>query len=308
MNRSADRALVRAARDGDTRSIARLTTLFEDSRPETSDRRAEILNGLRAFGEPSVIVGFTGSPGAGKSSLIAALVPMLRAKSDVRIAVIAVDPSSTLSGGSLLGDRARMRGASERTFFRSQAAESTLGGLAASTFEVCRALEYLFDLIVLETVGVGQSESAVRALASRLYLVMQPSTGDRIQHLKAGLFEVPDVFVMNKSDLDGASASSAALQASLRIATQRRPLVLETSAADGSGLDRLCSDVLSAAHERGPGCVAVEPAFFRAWVEHQFGRAGLESLDSRPGFMETAGGYDAGKRSFGIDLLTGSSR
>jgi LAO/AO transport system kinase len=191
MNRSADRALVRAARDGDTRSIARLTTLFEDSRPETSDRRVEILNGLRAFGEPSVIVGFTGSPEAGKSSLIAALVPMLRAKSDVRIAVIAVDPSSTLSGGSLLGDRARIRGASERTFFRSQAAESTLGGLAASTFEVCRALEYLFDLIVLETVGVGQSESAVRALVSRLYLVMQPRAGDRIQHLKAGLFESP---------------------------------------------------------------------------------------------------------------------
>ena len=311
--------LVAAACRGELRATARLATFFEDTRAQTADRREEALNGLRAFSDgagnglrafrgPGVVLGITGSPGAGKSSLISALMPLLMERSDARVAVIAVDPSSTLSGGSLLGDRTRMSTESERTFFRSQAAASTLGGLAETTFEVCRALEHLFDLILVETVGVGQSESAVRALASRLYLVMQPGAGDRVQHMKAGIIELPDVFVMNKCDLEGGATSAGALRASLRLGSSPGARVIDTSARTGTGVAELCDDVLSAVRSGGPGCVAAEPAFFRAWVERTYGRVGLDSLGSRPNFMETAGGYDAGKRSFGVELLAGSLR
>lgn len=155
------------------------------------------------------VIGLTGPPGAGKSTLAALMIRCWR-EEGLRVAVIAVDPSSTASGGALLGDRLRMGGDPEDDdlFIRSQAAGDMLGGLAATTFPAVTLMRALYDRVLIETVGVGQSETGLRDIADTVLMLIQPESGDMLQFLKAGIMEAPDIFVIGKADI-GAAALKA---------------------------------------------------------------------------------------------------
>jgi LAO/AO transport system kinase len=254
------------------------------------------------------VVGLTGTPGSGKSSLVARLTSLLLAEDPaLTIAVVAVDPSSHRSGGALLGDRTRLRPTADagRLFFRSQASASELGGLGPATFQVCRLLATLVDLVVVETVGVGQSEADVRHLADRVYLVLQPLGGDEVQFLKAGIIEVPHVFVLNKCDEPQAMQSLHHLQNSLWLArpfdTEPVP-VLQTSAKTGAGLDILATDLRAAMAAGTAGISAREPYFLGRWVEDEWGRRGRRFLDDTLGgpaaWLATAAGFEPAQAAF----------
>lgn len=302
-------ALLGAARERDKLAVARLISLFEDRRETAPAVRAQVLDALDDSSAPSsgAIVGITGTPGSGKSSLLSRLtVDLLEQRGDLSIAVIAVDPSSQVSGGALLGDRTRMRFTPDerRLFFRSQAAESDLGGLGPSSFQVCRLLTRLFDLVLIETVGIGQSEADIRHLADRVYLVLQPLGGDEVQFLKAGIIEIPDAFILNKSDEPSAEASYHHLRSAMWLARpfeDESPPVFRTSAVTGEGLAELESDIIGHLAADGSGLVQREPYFFGRWVDDEWGRRGLRVLSELGGaeaFVASAGGYEAAQQQF----------
>ncbi len=196
---------------------------------------------------PGHIVGITGPPGAGKSTLLSALLHAWRA-SERTVAMLAVDPSSRRSGGSLLGDRARIEfdPADRGVFIRSTAAGERLGGIAWGTRAAAQALAAAFDVVVIETVGVGQAETEIAEIADTVVVVVQPGSGDTLQFLKSGIMEIPDVLVVTKADL-GQVATSARrdLSASLRSLGKRSTAVLAVSSLPPStGIDELC-DILA---------------------------------------------------------------
>jgi LAO/AO transport system kinase len=237
---------------------------------------------------------------------------MLGADPDLTIGVVAVDPSSHLSGGALLGDRTRLRptSAGGRLFFRSQASATELGGLGPSSFQVCRLMAYLFDLVLVETVGVGQSEADIRHLADQVYLVLQPLGGDEVQFLKAGIIEVPHAFVLNKCDEPQAQQSLHHLRASLWLARpfDSEPVPIhQTSAKTGQGVGELAATMratLSAAH---PGIAGREPYFFERWVKDEWGRTGARFLDRElggaPTWLSECGGFEPAQQAFHERLL-----
>jgi LAO/AO transport system kinase len=306
-----DGSLVDGAVARDKRSVSMLVSLFEDHRPEAVGRRAFVLEELQRRDRPQgAVLGVTGSPGAGKSSLLARVTLRLLEKApDLSVAVLAVDPSSPISGGALLGDRARMHlpPGQDRLFVRSQASATELGGLGPWTFQVARLLVQLFDVLLVETVGIGQSEADVRHLADRVYLVLQPLGGDEIQFLKAGIMEIPHAFVLNKVDEPTARRSFHALRSTIGLArpdADQIPL-FQTSARDGTGIDDLCDDMLLAL--RGPRLRMSErePYFFERWVRDEWGRAGLRLLD---GDWGGAASFLEGARSFERAQVDFSSR
>jgi LAO/AO transport system kinase len=186
------------ARAGDTRALARLLSMVEDSSP----RVRSVIKELLPHAGGARVIGLTGSPGVGKSTVTGALVGAFRA-AGARIAVLAVDPTSPFTGGALLGDRVRMQehATDEAVFIRSMASRGHLGGLAASTPQAIRVLEAAgFELIIIETVGVGQAEVAIASLADSVVVLLAPGMGDAIQAAKAGILEVADLFVVNKAD------------------------------------------------------------------------------------------------------------
>jgi LAO/AO transport system kinase len=201
-----------------------------------------------AWGAPKAVqchvVGVTGPPGVGKSTLVAALIAGWRGAGK-SVGVIAVDPSSRRSGGALLGDRTRLRTdpADHRVFVRSMAARERLGGLAALTFPATVLMRALFDLLVIETVGVGQSETEIAGVADSVLLCLQPGSGDSLQYMKAGIVEIPDVVAVTKGDLGDAArrtAADAAGALSLE-ASGWSPPILIVSAQTGAGLAELVS-------------------------------------------------------------------
>ena len=298
-----DAATVALARGGDKRAIARLVTVFEDERAAAAARRAAIL-ALLADRRPGRVVGLTGAPGVGKSTLVGALATALVAGGEPRVAVVAVDPSSPLTGGALLGDRTRVRFASDddRLYFRSQASGALAGGVARATRQVCRLLARLFSTVIVETVGVGQGEIEIVRIADTTWLVVQPHGGDAVQFLKAGLMEVPDGFVISKGDLGAAAgATAAALTSSLRLdATGNAPRpVLVTSAVTGAGVSALAAAIL--AGPRG-GLDDKAPYFFERWVADEHGRAGLRRLatlaPSTAAYLAAHGGLDGAQQAF----------
>jgi LAO/AO transport system kinase len=220
--------------------------------------------------------------------------------------VVAVDPSSPLTGGALLGDRTRVRFAPDeaRLYFRSQASHTELGGVARATHQACRVLVRLFSTVIVETVGVGQGEVEIVRLADRTYLVIQPHGGDHVQFMKAGIMEVPDAFVVSKGDLDeAATATFHALGASLRLAApgaQDRP-IHRTSAHSGAGIAELAAAI--AAVPSG-GLEARAPYYFERWVATEYGRAGLRRLatlaPSTAAYLVTHGGLDGAQQAFMI--------
>lgn len=185
--------------------LGKLISLFENQTETAAQQRHTIVKKLahEQSSRKGIVIGFTGTPGAGKSSLIAELCQSLLATSDsVTIAVLAVDPSSQVSGGSILGDRTRMRtqGKEPRLFFRSQASNLELGGVTQNTYQATRLLKHYFDYIIIETVGIGQNEVDIQYMTDHTFLVMQPLAGDQIQFMKCGIMEIPDSFVVNKCD------------------------------------------------------------------------------------------------------------
>lgn len=273
--------------------VARLVNLVEDLRPSSAARRDEAMDVLLGAGRrPAAVVGITGTPGSGKSSLLSRVTEvMLDDRPDLTIAVVAVDPSSPTSGGALLGDRTRMRTRpdEDRLFFRSQASANHLGGLGPSTFEVCLALSLLYDLVLVETVGVGQNEADVRHLADRVYLVIAPLGGDEVQYLKAGIIEIPDGFVINKCDEPGADRAYHQLAGALWLARPEDPdlPILRTSARTGEGVDEL-ADLLLAVVDDPPAAPLTTrtPYFFGRWVATEWGRAGTRHLEADLGGAE----------------------
>jgi LAO/AO transport system kinase len=194
--------LVARARDGNARAVARLISLVEDASPQL---RA-VASALAPLTGRAVVIGLTGSPGVGKSTSTSLLVSAYR-RLGKRVGVLAVDPSSPFSGGALLGDRVRMQehATDPDVFIRSMATRGHLGGLAWATPQALRVLDAAgFDVVLIETVGVGQSEVEVVSLADSTLVLLAPGMGDGIQAAKAGILEVADVFVVNKADRDGA--------------------------------------------------------------------------------------------------------
>lgn len=244
---------------GDRRALARLLTLVEDGAPAV---QREVVARLHPRSGRARLVGVTGPPGVGKSSLSAALVTVLRARSR-RVAVLAVDPSSPLSGGALLGDRIRMQAhhGDDGVFVRSMAARGHLGGLAAAVPAAAVVLDAAgYDDIVLETVGVGQSEVDVAAMADTTVVVLAPGLGDSIQAAKAGILEVADVLVVNRADQPGAGRLASELHAMLElghaVAPQQQPWtppVLRTVAVRGEGVEDLAGAIDAHAAARGTG-------------------------------------------------------
>ena len=232
-------------RAGDIRALARAISLVERRDPsvralETPPKGKEVA---------PAVVGFTGAPGTGKSTLVDALVALLR-KQDKSVAVIATDPNSPFTGGAILGDRIRMQrhALDPKVFIRSMGARGHLGGLSLATREAIRLLvAFGFDQVILETVGVGQSELEVAAVADTTVVVMTPNLGDGVQMIKAGILEIADIFVVNKADLDGHQRVVMELRAMLSLNTPRvsgtakawKPPIIPTVAARQEGIDEL---------------------------------------------------------------------
>jgi LAO/AO transport system kinase len=237
--------LVARAREGDPASVARLITLVEDASPVLR----EVMAALSAHPTRAHVVGITGAPGVGKSTSTNALVAGMR-RAGRRVGVLAVDPSSPFSGGALLGDRVRMgdHALDRDVYIRSMGARGHLGGLAWSTPQAVRVLDAAgCDVVVVETVGVGQSEVEVAGLADTTLVLLAPGMGDGIQAAKAGILEVGDIYAVNKADREGADRTRRELRSMLAMADRRegdwRPPVLQTVASTGTGIDELLGEV-----------------------------------------------------------------
>lgn len=237
--------LVEQARAGRPRAVGRLISLVEDESPLLRD----VMAALAPYAGRAHVVGVTGAPGVGKSTFTSALVTALR-RTDKRVGVLAVDPSSPFSGGALLGDRIRMtdHATDPGVFIRSTASRGHLGGLAWSTPQALRVLDAAgFDVVLVETVGVGQSEVEIAGAADTSVVLVAPGMGDGIQAAKAGILEIGDVYVVNKADREGARTVRRELRNMLAL-TERpegtwRPPVLLTSAQSGEGVREVVAEL-----------------------------------------------------------------
>jgi len=256
--------LVAEALDGDRHALARLISLVEDDGIEAQ----EALAALYPSTGQAHLVGVTGPPGSGKSTLVNEFAKALRAR-DVTVGIVAVDPTSPFTGGALLGDRVRMRdlAGDPGVFIRSMATRGSLGGLAQATNDVVKVLDAAeFDVILIETVGAGQAEVEIARTAHTTVVLEAPGMGDEVQALKAGLMEIADILVVNKADRPGASRTARALEMAVNrnMASNDdhwRPPILQTVALDGSGVSEvlraiedhreyLCASGLLAERER----------------------------------------------------------
>jgi LAO/AO transport system kinase len=245
--------LAAAVTRGERGAVAQALNLIDARKPETRARTAPLLRELIESGPDNAIrIGLTGAPGAGKSTLLDALIGELRRREQT-IGIIAVDPSSQQTGGALLADRVRARRGDGDTgvFFRSMAARSRLGGLAAATRAGIKVLSAAYDWVVVETVGVGQSEVEIADMVDTLVYVAQPGAGDILQYMKAGLLELPDIFAVNKADLGApAERTRQELRRGLELGApadrQWKAPVLLLSASEDRGIGELVGAV--AAH------------------------------------------------------------
>ncbi len=237
--------LVERARKGDARAVARLISLVEDASPLLR----EVMAGLAPYTGNAQIVGITGSPGVGKSTSTSAMVKELRAAGK-RVGVLAVDPSSPFSGGALLGDRVRMQdhATDPDVYIRSMASRGHLGGLSWSTPQALRVLDAAgCDVVLVETVGVGQSEVEIAGLADTTLVLLAPGMGDGIQAAKAGILEIGDVYVVNKADREGAEQVRRDLRNMIALADRQeeswKPPIVLTVAQVGQGVDEVVAAI-----------------------------------------------------------------
>ena len=238
-------ALVARAREGEARAVARLISMVEDA----DSRLPELAAALAPHTGQAQVIGLTGAPGVGKSTTTNEMVRVYRAAGH-RVGVLAVDPSSPFSGGAILGDRVRMQdhATDSGVYIRSMSTRGQLGGLAAATPQAVRVLEGAgCDIVIVETVGVGQAEVEVAGLADTTLVLLAPGMGDAIQAAKAGILEVADVFVVNKADRDGADSTNRDIQGMIALGQRGpgdwRPLVVRAVASRGEGVDDIVAAV-----------------------------------------------------------------
>jgi LAO/AO transport system kinase len=261
--------LLRGAVAGERLPLARLLTAIENDAPGLR----ELLPELLAAGRGGQLVGITGPPGSGKSTLVNALTEEWRRRGR-RVGIVAVDPSSPYTGGAIMGDRIRMMGhaADRDVFMRSMASRGELGGIAAATWMAAAALDAAgYDPILIETVGAGQSEVEIARLAETTVVVEVPEMGDEVQAIKAGLLEVADLLVVNKGDRPGADLAARHLRAMLSTAggrvTRKPPPIMVTSAISGDGVAALADAIEAHRSEAGT------PDSLRRRAGHQLRRA-----------------------------------
>ncbi len=237
--------LVQRAQAGEPRAVARLISLVEDRSPSLR----EVSAALTPLVGRAHVVGITGSPGVGKSTSTSALVTALRARG-ARVGVLAVDPTSPFSGGALLGDRVRMQdhALDDGVYIRSMASRGHLGGLSATAPQALRVLDAAgCDVVLVETVGVGQSEVEIAGLADTTLVLLAPGMGDGIQAAKAGILEIGDVFVVNKADRDGAQSTRRELRSVVAMSDRAdgawKPPILLTTATTGEGVAEVVEEI-----------------------------------------------------------------
>jgi LAO/AO transport system kinase len=229
---------------GDTRAVARAISKVEDAAPDASDLMKKVFPHTGR----GLVIGITGAPGAGKSSLVDKLALLYRRQGE-RVGIIAVDPSSPFSGGAILGDRIRMQalGLDKGVFIRSMATRGNLGGLARATVDAVAILDAAgYAKIIIETVGVGQDEVEIVKAADVSVVVLVPGMGDDIQAIKAGIMEIGDIFVINKADREGVYTTEKELEGLLSLAERQddwQPAIVKTVAIESKGIEELASAI-----------------------------------------------------------------
>ncbi len=273
--------LVKGVLSGKPRSIARAISLVENN----EEGAQELLKGLFPHRGESLILGITGAPGSGKSTLVDQLIGRLRAKGK-KIGIVAVDPSSPFTGGAILGDRIRMmrHSTDPDVFIRSMATRGHLGGLAKATGEAISIFEAAGkDVILVETVGVGQDEVEVVKLADLILVILTPGAGDDIQIFKAGIMEIADIFVLNKADTPGANKVEIQLKAMLELGLKDKdlPPVIKTVATEGRGTEELVRAVLNLTAKKERADLAARRKKLIAWMLRDITQEKLYGLISR---------------------------
>jgi LAO/AO transport system kinase len=266
---------------GDTRALARAISLVEN---ETDDG-ARLVGKIYAKTGHAYLIGVTGPPGAGKSTLVDRIIATLRARGQ-KVAVLCVDPTSPYSGGAILGDRVRMQShaSDDGVYIRSMATRGHLGGLATTTAEAALVLDAAgFDVIIIETVGVGQDEVDIVRTADVSLVVLVPGTGDEVQALKAGIMEIADIFVVNKADREGADRTAASIESMLTLEMfdqgEWKPPVLRTEATSGRGVTELL-DMVEAFRAHSGARVGARRRARAEWrLREMLGRRFLQHLE-----------------------------
>ncbi|MCX6576951.1 MAG: methylmalonyl Co-A mutase-associated GTPase MeaB [Candidatus Aminicenantes bacterium] len=273
--------LVKGVLSGKPRSIARAISLVENN----EEGAQELLKGLFPHRGESLILGITGAPGSGKSTLVDQLIGELRAKRK-KIGIVAVDPSSPFTGGAILGDRIRMmrHSTDPDVFIRSMATRGHLGGLAKATGEAISIFEAAGkDIILVETVGVGQDEVEVVKLADLILVILTPGAGDDIQIFKAGIMEIADIFVLNKADTPGANKIEIQLKAMLELGLKDKdlPPVVKTVATEGRGTEELVQAIFNLRAKKERADLAARRKKLIAWMLRDITQEKLYGLINR---------------------------
>jgi LAO/AO transport system kinase len=291
-------ALLEQAKGGDFQAFAKFLTWLE--RSPAKDGLG--IPGLLKPAQTAFRLGITGPPGAGKSTIVSGLIREFR-KQDLKVGVIAVDPSSPFTQGAILGDRIRYSDhyLDQKVFIRSLGTRGSLGGLSSAAFLMARAFDACgFDIVLLETVGVGQTELDVLHVADQVCVVLVPESGDSVQAMKAGLMEIADIFVVNKADRPGADGLAREIEAAIHDGeTARTVQVLKTVASENRGVEELAKAVLAAKSAMKPGENRVRPERLREEAKALLRRQWELSLDKVLAILKTPEDLQAlvGKKS-----------